>query len=424
MTVRGAGTEITAFSFTSPAATGTISGTAIAVTVPYGTDVTGLIPTVTHTGASYTPTGAQNFTSPVTYTVTAADGSTQAYTVTVTAGSPPGAVAMYEDMTQHFTVNSGSSISIRWGAVPGATSYKVYYRSPDAGAWVTVPANGEGNNSTPTTTFTHTGASYTPTGAQDFTGPVTYTVTAADGSTQAYTVTAGSPPGAVQQYDDFTQHFTVNSGSSISIRWGAVPGATSYKVYYALADSGAFVYIPANGAGNNSTATTTFTHTGLDQGTRYSYWITAVNAYGESPLRFTSDDNFDDGYIGWVETIIDHIPAPVRPKIDEDPAVEAYPGPMISLRWLPSPGATKYRAYYRVNDTGDYNLITFRNIMTGVLFIETTETVHYHGYEITPTDTHYLAPNTTYYYYIAAGNDFGFSDKEQGYIGHATTGAN
>ena len=80
---------ITAFNFNglTPNVTGTVNeGTkTIALTVPYGTDVTALVPAITHTGASVSPnTGvAQNFTSPVTYTVTAADSSTQQYTVTV-----------------------------------------------------------------------------------------------------------------------------------------------------------------------------------------------------------------------------------------------------------------------------------------------------------------------------------------------------
>lgn len=80
---------ITAFSFTNPVATSTINETAhtIAVTVPYGTNVTALVPTIaTSTGASVSPASgvAQNFTNPVTYTVTAADSSTQTYIVTVT----------------------------------------------------------------------------------------------------------------------------------------------------------------------------------------------------------------------------------------------------------------------------------------------------------------------------------------------------
>ena len=79
---------ITAFAVTNPAATGVIkeSTHAIAITVPFGTAVTALVPTITITGASVSPAAgtAQNFTNPVTYTVAAADGSMQAYTVTVT----------------------------------------------------------------------------------------------------------------------------------------------------------------------------------------------------------------------------------------------------------------------------------------------------------------------------------------------------
>jgi hypothetical protein len=78
--------DITSFSFTSPAVTGVISGTNIAVTVPSGIDVTALVPTISHTGVSISPNSgvAQNFTNPVTYTVTAADGTTKEYIVTVT----------------------------------------------------------------------------------------------------------------------------------------------------------------------------------------------------------------------------------------------------------------------------------------------------------------------------------------------------
>jgi len=104
---------ITAFSFTNPAATGTINETAktISVTVPFGTSVTALTPTVTHTGASYSPTGAQNFTSPVIYTVTAHDGSTQPYTVTVTVPvSKPIALIYYgiTEIPQNGTIDVGN----------------------------------------------------------------------------------------------------------------------------------------------------------------------------------------------------------------------------------------------------------------------------------------------------------------------------
>jgi hypothetical protein len=63
----------------------TISGTNIAVSLPYGTAVTALKPSITFFAKSVSPAPetAQDFTNPVKYTVTANDGSTQIYTVTV-----------------------------------------------------------------------------------------------------------------------------------------------------------------------------------------------------------------------------------------------------------------------------------------------------------------------------------------------------
>jgi formylglycine-generating enzyme required for sulfatase activity len=91
--------EITAYSFTAAAnpelgstVTGTITGTDISVTVPYGTDVGSLAADFTTTGDTITVNGnpqfsgttANDFTEPVTYVVTAEDGSTRDYVVTVT----------------------------------------------------------------------------------------------------------------------------------------------------------------------------------------------------------------------------------------------------------------------------------------------------------------------------------------------------
>src|SRR3990172_3134355 len=94
---------ITAFSFASPAATGTIDENAktTAIIVPNGTNVTALIATFTTTGASVkvgstiqvSGTTSIDFTNPVTYTVTAADSTTATYTVTVT-GAPSSANAI------------------------------------------------------------------------------------------------------------------------------------------------------------------------------------------------------------------------------------------------------------------------------------------------------------------------------------------
>jgi hypothetical protein len=81
--------DITSFTLADTVAT--ISGSAISVTLPHGTNLTALVPTITHTGVSISPADgqAQDFSAPLTYTVTAEDGSTQAYTVTVKLAAPP-----------------------------------------------------------------------------------------------------------------------------------------------------------------------------------------------------------------------------------------------------------------------------------------------------------------------------------------------
>ncbi|MFB9750364.1 beta strand repeat-containing protein, partial [Paenibacillus hodogayensis] len=90
--------DLTAFSFAgfSPAAVGTINGTNVEVTVPFGTPVTSLIATFTSSPSSTVTVGVvpqlsgltpNDFTSPVVYTVTAQDGTTKNYTVTVTVAA-------------------------------------------------------------------------------------------------------------------------------------------------------------------------------------------------------------------------------------------------------------------------------------------------------------------------------------------------
>ena len=79
--------KITSFNLTNPLSTGVVNENnhTISLSVPFGTDVTSLIPTIIIDGASINPNTlvAQDFTNPVNYTVTALDGSTQIYTITI-----------------------------------------------------------------------------------------------------------------------------------------------------------------------------------------------------------------------------------------------------------------------------------------------------------------------------------------------------
>ncbi|MDR3519414.1 MAG: DUF5011 domain-containing protein [Candidatus Pacebacteria bacterium] len=87
---------ITAFDFSNltPIVSGVVDETnhAISLTVPYGTDITTLVPMITISDkASISPTTntSQDFTNPVTYKITAEDGSTQNYVVNVTVAPNP-----------------------------------------------------------------------------------------------------------------------------------------------------------------------------------------------------------------------------------------------------------------------------------------------------------------------------------------------
>ncbi|BBI36736.1 S8 family serine peptidase [Cohnella abietis] len=208
---------ITGFTFgdLSPVVTGTVDEIAktVALTVPYGTDVTTLVPTITHTGASVSPSSgaAKDFTNPVTYTVTAADNSTQQYVVTVTVAANPAKAI------------TGFAFNGLTPAVTGAVNESAKTIA------LTVPY---GTNVTALVpTITHTGASVSPSSgaAKDFTNPVTYTVMAADNSTQQYsvrvTIAAMNAPSApvIQS--------AIGGDGQVTIEWNPVTAAAGYNIY-------------------------------------------------------------------------------------------------------------------------------------------------------------------------------------------------
>ena len=195
---------ITAFNFTSPAATGAITESThqIAVTVPFGTVVTALVPTITITGAGVSPNSgvAQDFTHPVIYTVTAQDNSTQQYTVTVTIANPSTAAEI-----------TAFSIPLETG--PASIN------SPAGSIGVTVPYNTDVTALVATFT-TSASVSYVKVGstsqvsavtANNFTNPVIYAVTAQDVTvTKNWTVTVTVAP---KSSDATLKTLTISSGT-------------------------------------------------------------------------------------------------------------------------------------------------------------------------------------------------------------------
>jgi hypothetical protein len=173
VTVAGSNAKaITGFSFADLGAEGSIDDDTktISVTVPSGTNLYGLVPTIAHTGADISPASweTQNFSYPVYYTVTAEDGTAETYIVYVTV-APSSAKAItgfsFWDLAAAVSIDEDAkTISV---TVPYGTN--LYSLVP---------------------TITHTGADISPASweTQDFSSPVQYTVTAENGTTEKYIV--------------------------------------------------------------------------------------------------------------------------------------------------------------------------------------------------------------------------------------------
>ena len=166
-----------AFNGLAPAVVGTVNETAktVALTVPFGTNRTTLIPTLSVSpDATVSPASGvgQNFTTPVTYTVTAQDGSQQAYVVTVTVA------ANTERRLTGFAFNALSPAAV--GTIDEAAKTVT----------VAVPVSTNLSALVPTVTVS-TNATVSPASgvARNFSAPVTYTVTSESGVSQAYVVT-------------------------------------------------------------------------------------------------------------------------------------------------------------------------------------------------------------------------------------------
>jgi hypothetical protein len=222
--------DITAFSIMGQ--TGTIGANTVAVTVPFGTNVTALVATFTISGASVNIAGtnqvsgttANNFTTAKTYTVVAADASTKNYTVTVTVAANPA-----KDITAFSILGQTGTI--------GASTVAV-----------TVPF---GTNVTAlVATFTISGASVDIAGtnqvsgttANNFTTAKTYTVIASDASTKNYTVTvtvAAASPGLAL----WGKSLTASAGNTAFSAVAAGTGGSIYAVGYQIGNA-TYSYAP------------------------------------------------------------------------------------------------------------------------------------------------------------------------------------
>jgi len=246
------------------------------------------------------------------------------------------------------TAIASSQITVSWGSVAGASRYYIYRSTTAFGTYDSVGTSA-------TTSYANTDLS---------SGTAYYYKVAAynSGGTGALsdyayaTTLLGVPTGVTA---------TANSESSITISWSSVTSATGY-----------YIYRSTNGNAYDSvgtSATTSYTDTGLSSGTMYYYKVVAYNS-GETGNQSS------------------YTYATTPPSVPTSVTAVANSVSSITVSWSSVTGATGYYIYRSESADGTYAQVgTY-----------TTATSY--------TNT-YLSSGTTYYYKVAARNNGGIGTQ-------------
>ena len=244
------------------------------------------------------------------------------------------------------TSSSASSITVSWSSVSGATGY-IIYRSDSASG-----------------TFSQVGTSTTTSYTNSYLSA---------GTTYYYKVAASNNGGASEMTNAISAitlpnyptgvTATVASSNSISLNWSSVAsGVTGYRVYHSTSSSGSFSEV-------GTSATTSFTSTGLASGTIHYFRVAAYNSGGTGNQSDTVNARTISGTpVGVTATAASF---------------------SITINWNSEVGATGYRIYRSDNATS-----TFAEIGT--------------SYSTTFTDTG-LTSGARFYYKVASYNSSGTS---------------
>jgi hypothetical protein len=192
---------------------------------------------------------------------------------------------------------STANCTVSWGAVSGATSYSVFRHTSNASGSATTLATGV------------SGTSYADTAATPGTLYYSWVKAVGSGGTSGF---SGSDSG-YRKLSAPTISSATGSTTGVALSWGAVPGASDYRVFRATAAAGTKTALGAWQTG------TTYTDAAGTAGTTYYYFVqAAVNSSGTRPSDYSAyktgvkampqpaNDNFASaialaGYSGRVE---------------------------------------------------------------------------------------------------------------------------
>lgn len=280
------------------------------------------------------------------------------FKVTPTSATPTAPVA-----PTGIAASAGNTqIALSWGNVVNASSYNLYRATT---------TNGQGT--TPyRTNLTNT--SFTDTGLTNGTAYF-YKVTAVNsiGESPRSAEASATPQGSGGPVvPSAPTGVTASAGNAQAIlSWGAVSGATSYSIFRGTTSGGQAATPVASGI-----TATTYTNTGLTNGTTYYYYVKAVNSAGASA------PSLEVSARPMAPTTVPSAPTGLAASAGDA---------QVSLTWNASSGATSYSIFRGTTANGQATT----PIATGI------------------TSTNYvntgLTNGTTYYYKVKAVNSAGSS---------------
>jgi Pregnancy-associated plasma protein-A/Fibronectin type III domain/Secretion system C-terminal sorting domain len=164
-----------------------------------------------------------------------------------------------------------SSATVSWGAVSGATSYNLQYKTAAASTWTTVNSTATSYGLTglaASTTYNYQVQAVCSSGSSAYSTTSSFTTSAAGG-------TCATPTGLAA---------SAITSTTATVSWIAVSGAVSYNLQYKLASSSTWTTYNTTGTAVN--------FTGLTASTSYNAQVQAVCSGGNSAygtvITFTS----------------------------------------------------------------------------------------------------------------------------------------
>jgi fibronectin type 3 domain-containing protein len=305
------------------------------------------------TSGSFTDTGLTNGAK-YFYVVSALNSAGESANSAEANATPIAPVTIPPVPTGLVATAGNAQVSLTWSSTTGATSYHVKRATISGGPYTQVAAPTSAN-------FADTGLT---NGTKHF-----YVVSALNSAGESgNSAEANATPAAPVVIAVVPANVAATAGNAqVSLTWNASAGATSYHVKRATVNGGPYTQVAAP-------TSTSFTDTGLTNGTKYFYVISAVNSVGESANS----------------TEVNATPAaPVSAPAAPVGLVATVGNTQVVLTWTASSGATSYHVKRATVSGGPYTQIA---APTAATFTDTG-----------------LTNGTTYFYVVSAVNSAGES---------------